>query len=422
MPTTVFFSWQTDRPAREGRNLIERALEAAVHRIGQDTTIEEAVRDLSVDRDTKDVPGSPPIVDTILKKINAAAIFVPDLTFVATRPDGRPTPNPNVLIEYGWALNSLGHLRMMPVLNTAYGDPTAVNMPFDLAHLRRPILYHCPPKAGDEERKAAKDGLAKELESALRTFLSSDEFKPALPKPAEFAAREASDGFGRFRAKGDPIGQSVETYSLRSATDVMLSDAPALWLRVMPGQNPRRQWLLTELEAAASPQRGGKLLMPLSQRATSYDFVRAADGFGCYALLKDPATTNSVSFAFTTGEVWGVDSLLLGISDGNRSVIPNLISLFADGLTAYADFLSRIGMQGPYRWIAGMEGLKNRALAIAPPPGRALTHPVQGSCITNVVMEHGLHNIGDSPRKSLQGFFAKLYDNCGLPLPEWYAG
>ena len=26
--------------------------------------------------------------------------------------------NPNVLIEYGWALNALGHSRILPVMNT----------------------------------------------------------------------------------------------------------------------------------------------------------------------------------------------------------------------------------------------------------------------------------------------------------------
>lgn len=62
---TVFFSWQSDRPTKEGRNLIERALEAAVARVVEDAAVEEAPRDIAVDRDTAGEPGSPPIVDTI---------------------------------------------------------------------------------------------------------------------------------------------------------------------------------------------------------------------------------------------------------------------------------------------------------------------------------------------------------------------
>jgi hypothetical protein len=102
MTSTVFFSWQADTVPIIGRNVIERALERAIARIGRDTEIEEAVRELAIDKDTQDVPGSPPIVETIFKKIDQAAVFVPDLTFVGKRLDGRPTPNPNVLIEYGW--------------------------------------------------------------------------------------------------------------------------------------------------------------------------------------------------------------------------------------------------------------------------------------------------------------------------------
>src|SRR4051794_22073396 len=104
MPKTVFFSWQADTPTKEGRNLIERSLDRALTRIGEDTEIEEAARELELDKDTKGVPGSPPIVETIFRKIDQAVAFVPDLTFVGQRIDGRPTPNPNVLVEYGWAL------------------------------------------------------------------------------------------------------------------------------------------------------------------------------------------------------------------------------------------------------------------------------------------------------------------------------
>jgi hypothetical protein len=71
---TIFFSWQVDTPARDGRNFIERALERAAATIGKETTVEQVERpELRVDRDTKGVPGSPPIVDTIFRKIDQAA-------------------------------------------------------------------------------------------------------------------------------------------------------------------------------------------------------------------------------------------------------------------------------------------------------------------------------------------------------------
>jgi len=109
MGTTIFFSWQSDRSASEGRNLIEKALEKAIKNLTADVEIKEAIRDeLQVDKDVKNIPGSPKIFETILAKIENAALVLCDLTFIGARPNGDPTPNPNVLIEYGYALKAIG--------------------------------------------------------------------------------------------------------------------------------------------------------------------------------------------------------------------------------------------------------------------------------------------------------------------------
>jgi hypothetical protein len=104
MANPIFFSWQLDRSPRECRNFIERALQRAIDQIGEDTSLEEAVRELTVDRDTKGVPGSPPIVDTIFRKIDNAAAFVPDLTFVGTRgaDDCKQAPAPLLRKTASW--------------------------------------------------------------------------------------------------------------------------------------------------------------------------------------------------------------------------------------------------------------------------------------------------------------------------------
>ena len=134
MSNSIFYSWQGDRPSKVCRNLIENALRDAVERIAADTTIDAAIRDgVEVDKDTKNVPGSPAIFDTILEKIADASIVVADLTFVGQRENGKQIPNPNVLIEYGFALNDPGPPRMIGVMNTAFGHPTSENMPFNLA-------------------------------------------------------------------------------------------------------------------------------------------------------------------------------------------------------------------------------------------------------------------------------------------------
>lgn len=174
----VFFSWQSDRPTRVCRNFIEASLQAAIKRINAKADIESSKRpEINVDRDTKGVPGSPAIVDTILSKIADSSIFVPDLTFAGQRSDGTPVANPNVLIEYGYALNKPGRTRIVAVMNEAYGEPTSSNMPFNLVHTRFPITYKLPEDAADEPRTMVKESLTKDLAVALALIFDSDEYR-----------------------------------------------------------------------------------------------------------------------------------------------------------------------------------------------------------------------------------------------------
>lgn len=194
MGYTVFFSWQSDRPPREGRNLIEKALEEAAKRIAADSNIDEPLRELSVDKDTKNVPGSPRIFETILSKIEDASVFVADLTFCGNRVGGAPIPNPNVLIEYGYALKVLGENRVLSVMNSAHGEAGRENMPFDLLNRRFPISYHLCDAASDDEIRDVRKQLCKELERALRAIIERAGFlKRPAPSPELFLAEIISE-------------------------------------------------------------------------------------------------------------------------------------------------------------------------------------------------------------------------------------
>jgi hypothetical protein len=202
MPHHIFFSWQMDTDTGVGRNLIERALEGAIKTMKANADVEPADRELAVDRDTVDVPGSPPIVDTIFSKIDRAAVFVSDLSYVAERRDGRRSPNPNVLLEHGWALKSLGWRGIIGVTNTANGHPDQHPLPFDLLHFRRPILYVCPQDATTEQRQVARADLTKKLTSALKTMLADEQLKAARvpPVPTEPHPHDI-ELLGRVRAQ-----------------------------------------------------------------------------------------------------------------------------------------------------------------------------------------------------------------------------
>src|SRR5438270_6437159 len=109
----VFYSWQSDLPNATNRGFIQKALENAAKAIRDDDTVQvEPV----VDRDTVGVPGAPDIASTIFAKIDQAQIFVCDVSIVDASAR-RPAPNPNVLIELGYARRALGHDKVILAMN-----------------------------------------------------------------------------------------------------------------------------------------------------------------------------------------------------------------------------------------------------------------------------------------------------------------
>ena len=99
----VFYAWQSDRPERLNRYLIRFALNLAAKNISADPVV--GIR-VVIDADTEGVHGHCPVTDTILNKIAVCDAFVPDLTFVASTEAGKLIPNPNVMLEYGYALRA----------------------------------------------------------------------------------------------------------------------------------------------------------------------------------------------------------------------------------------------------------------------------------------------------------------------------
>lgn len=175
MALTIFYSWQSDTPNTTNRNFIEDALKKAIARVKDNFEVQEAIRDddFKFDKDTQEVPGTPPITEVIFDKISKAAIFIPDLTFVGKSAKGRLLPNPNVLIEYGYALKSVTTSRIIPVMNSAFGDPTEYNLPFNMRHLRKPLTYCLEENSGQEAKTTIREQLIRDLTKAIETVVKS---------------------------------------------------------------------------------------------------------------------------------------------------------------------------------------------------------------------------------------------------------
>lgn len=414
MPT-IFFSWQLDRPAKTGRNLVEKALRQAIDDLSDDLELEAAIRDeLAFDKDTQGVPGSPPIAETIFTKIDAAAVFVPDLTFVGTRVGGRPVPNPNVLIEYGWALKALKHERIVAVMNAAHGEPSAATLPFDMMHLRHPITYNCPDDADEATRRAARLELTRSLRTALKTLLGFHATKVVDDAPPPFAPRNPEDGLARFRNAVEPLGALHDPLiQLRGEKPSMIHLKPgaAMWLRVMPQHALATPFRTTDIEQAF--MRGGSVPCPLNWHdGRQLHSLRGHDGFGVCATT-DGETTPAVIYCFPSGEVWTVDTTYL--DSDPKSQVHFSEGSFAHALRDGSRLLQRLGIAGPFRWIAGLEGVKHRSLT---PVGHAYTVTPPPFLVDAVTQEGTYSGEEADALAALEPFFHEAYDKAHLRRPK----
>ncbi|MGK2887244.1 MAG: hypothetical protein ACSLE8_21150 [Rhodococcus sp. (in: high G+C Gram-positive bacteria)] len=174
MQHIIFYSWQADLPNNTNRGFIQSALDEAARSLATDLNIEPVI-----ERDTKNVPGSPDIASTIFKKIAKSDVFVADITLINPKSAKRRTPNPNVLLELGYALHALGDDRTILIINREYGLPEA--LPFDLK-MRRVIPYNMTENAPERapERKRLASILANAIKDALATNTTRQPNEPTI--------------------------------------------------------------------------------------------------------------------------------------------------------------------------------------------------------------------------------------------------
>lgn len=169
---TVFYSWQSWTNQKANRYFIQKAIEQALVRLKKNSDFE---LDCALDRDTKDLPGTPAIADSILQKIENSDLFVCDLTITTESinedSDLKSSPNPNVLIELGYAVAKLGWERIITVMNAAYGDPQ--KLPFDLKHRRFPIVYNLSKISVSEDAEKVRSELSQIITNSIKTALKS---------------------------------------------------------------------------------------------------------------------------------------------------------------------------------------------------------------------------------------------------------
>ena len=136
MKVTIFYSWQSDLPNSTNRTFIEACLKNAVK------LLKEEIREVSefcIESDSRNDIGTPDLTESIFSKIDKCDIFIGDISIINPESCFRKTPNPNVLIELGYAVKTLGWQNIICMFNSDYGNVEL--LPFDIRS-RKPIIYN----------------------------------------------------------------------------------------------------------------------------------------------------------------------------------------------------------------------------------------------------------------------------------------
>jgi hypothetical protein len=416
MADTIFYSWQSDRPNSVNRGFVENALERALRALAAEATeVEEAYRETpAIDKDTQGVPGSPPIVDTIFRKIEGCVAFVPDLTFIGKCDDGRRLiANPNVLIEYGYALNVCGHDRIIPIMNTAYGAPGqhGENLPFDMRHLRHPITYDLSEGASPEEKKEVRGRLIATLTEALRVVLS-------VPSPAGGAAEE-----GLFPATPPTTDPSTfmaedESFTIPGVfggedRELSLFSDQRMFLRLIPEHPVEPVGSDVELEKMV----GSGHLRPLCRSGA---WSPGRNEHGAFVYKESSDSIENMTQLFRTGELWGIDASTIDfdyvVAYGRQgcAFLPSVLieTIYTQTLESYLSFLEKsFQLRGRVKLIAGLVGVKDYKIGT--------NHGVRGHIHQDTIIYEGTLSLADCCAEDvLSPFFNLIWDKCGLTRPS----
>jgi len=352
----IFYSWQSDLDPKANRNLIQGALDRACRSIKTEGgVIAEAV----VERDTLGLPGAPSIVDAVLSKIRDCDVFVADVSSINhasptqsaklptdmpeaseggideiqthQTPQTRPCPNPNVLVELGYAMSHLGNEALVLVVNTFYGP--IENLPFDLRSLRV-MQYRAKP--GDELGAVRKE-LQRDLENAIRSIASvarGDPVDSILYQRTRNVEGQARGLFGDLGRAAGVIGPTFSEAQVNKAFDGLTEQQ---CINICKAINPNSEAPLFVGDGFGGGRKAVWLECMLHWRKRSGSFSAQVMDFSPFLKREHAALLMRVEHSSYFKQIE-----VLGMQVGNNTlewIAPNLWKYFrsASDLAAYAE-------------------------------------------------------------------------------------
>lgn len=395
----VFWSWQSDTHQPSGRHFVRAALEAAAVQLADHPDLEDAERP-TIDSDTSNVPGSPPIAETILRKIRECAVFVADVTPVGQTAGGKKLVNPNVMIELGYALAQLGSERIVLVMNQAEGASLKA-LPFDLRHWRGPITYSLTRTADGEQRDAIRQGLTDDLVTRLAPSLAYAASGRLAPDPAEGVPADATD---QSIWEGARPAVRVRATHLGEA-QLPVTDGPRAYVRIIPSAS------FEASRADMSTSHNGNL--PLYPPGDYRDLWNGTSEAGAVAWNWDPGTQtlNALTQWFQeTGEIWAIWPNAFVDWQGRVTFTDAYVARTLEQfLQRHFSTLSRFSAALPWRVVVGVRGLSGTHLA-----GRRYERSGYSGLAAEARFEQMVSEPTDGAIRAIAfGFLRRVYDAYG---------
>jgi hypothetical protein len=241
------------------------------------------------------------IAATILRKITESAVFIADVTPIGKLPSGKALPNPNVLVELGWALAKPGFERVIAVFNAAEGWKPE-DLPFDIRQ-RLAMDYNLPAGADSRTTEKVRRKLVRELTDAIRINLGDHIEAAAASQEFIKVSANSNDpsiwtSAGEIITHNDPFGRG-------HTSTVSLAVGPRSFIRIIPGGWKRGAPSVYEIDRVSREF----AISPPAENGTSGDFGACEEGYVRYWITGktasgDRQTANISCFFDETGEIW----------------------------------------------------------------------------------------------------------------------
>lgn len=397
----VFWSWQNDYEPKVNRAFIRSALDEAVKQAGEELGLEPAERP-ELDHDTKNTPGMAEITNTILKKISESAVFVADLTPIGESDQGKALPNPNVLIELGWALKSLGPERIIAVMNTESGY-VPDDLPFDIRH-RRAMVYALSTDASKADRAKVRKKLTADLTAALKTNLG---------EYAEMQAEAASYKTVAAKSKNPSVWEGfggelefVDTMDI--SRKITAIDGPRGYIRIIPSGWRTGIPSVSDIQNAAT----GEEVWPMAEGASSGDYGPCEEGFMRFWHTGKDKTANISMWFDETGEYWIVHGTAVAEWKEDKKMlrVGPMLRGWRDNLRGAMKVLDRHGANAARRVEAGVVGIKGTMW-----PADMLSYSVAARKADSIIARQQRDWSDDAQLDFLTDAYNKIRDNFALP-------